>query len=223
MSDLSSPASRMRHCLLQPSAAIKILLKSSTDQNADPERLLQIRDIALKAVEDLEIDLKDITKFLLLEYNKINAELGHISLHDAIIEAITEDPLTAPSLERVQISDPLGLAIRSDARLLNYVLNALIKNALEFSSATVSVDVRDDGPHAIVTIVDKGIGIEDDILEKLGTPFIVKNASKTSRATRMGVGLATAVRSLQYLKGHLDLRRNGEDGTIATLALPTHR
>ncbi|MEM9233120.1 MAG: HAMP domain-containing sensor histidine kinase [Pseudomonadota bacterium] len=223
MSDVTCNTSRLRHSLLQPTAAIRIILAGCSDANVSRQSIEDACAVASRAATELEGELRALTDFLLLEYGTQKDDFGTVSLQDAIIEAVTENPVMAPLLERVDISDPFRVMVRTEADWLQKALAALIKNALEFSEGPIEVKVSEDGPLAVISITDQGIGIDPEILRLVGEPFIVKHATASHRVNRMGLGLAVTSRIAKRLQGHLDIHPHPEGGTEAVFSLPLRR
>ncbi len=74
--------------------------------------------------------------------------------------------------------------VRADRMLLEMVLSNLIDNALKYSSEAVTLRIEPDR----VAVIDRGIGIEAEELQKVTKKFY--RASKLSWDNSMGLGLA---------------------------------
>jgi signal transduction histidine kinase len=68
-------------------------------------------------------------------------------------------------------------------------------------------------------IVDRGIGMTADELERAFTPFWRADGSRTRRTGGVGLGLALARRIARAHGGDVTLRSRPGEGTVAELAL----
>jgi two-component system sensor histidine kinase RegB len=95
---------------------------------------------------------------------------------------------------------------------------ALIKNSLEASPATstVVVTIARDGSGLAITIEDRGAGIPDDVLARVGEPFFT-----TKQPGRgMGLGVFLARTFVESRGGALVIESSPGVGTRAIVRLP---
>lgn len=216
----SCPTSRMRHSLLQPTAAIQLILDSARREGTPPEIQSEAMRTAAKAAGELESELRLLTTFLLLEHGIQSPELSDTSLHDLTTEAMSEDPIIHSEMSRVHQTIPTHMTIQTDSTLLRNAVHALVLNAVEFSKGDITISASELGPQIIIEIRDHGIGISDNAIQKIGAPFFVENAVKTNRPSRLGLGLSIASKSIRKLSGHLHLQKDSPCGTTASIFLP---
>ena len=108
--------------------------------------------------------------------------------------------------------DEVGV-ISVDAQLLEHILSNLISNAIKYSADGGKVDVllgREDNMFK-VEVVDHGIGIPPDELEKIGTPFY--RAGNTGSVSGTGLGLVIASRAAERHGGDLTIESELGRGT----------
>lgn len=99
---------------------------------------------------------------------------------------------------------------QADRMLLEMVLTNLIDNALKYSSDTVIVRVDSDR----ISVIDRGIGIEPDDLEKVTKKFF--RASRLNWDNSMGLGLAIVGFALKRHGSELEIAsRVGEGSTFS--------
>jgi two-component system, NtrC family, sensor histidine kinase HydH len=100
-------------------------------------------------------------------------------------------------------------------RLKQTLLNVLA-NAIEASDPEecVIVRVHCDKREAVVEITDCGRGIEDELQEKVFTPFF------TTKNKGTGLGLAIVKKTIEAHGGSVSFRRNPERGVTFALRLP---
>jgi signal transduction histidine kinase len=116
--------------------------------------------------------------------------------------------------------DDDAVSLFADHEMLATVLIDLIDNALKYSrkDQPVDVDVGRDCRCVVVKVRDRGIGIPQAELHKIGRRFF--RASNTTAGTGTGLGLYTSRKLLAYHDGTLQLLANEDRGITAIVRLP---
>lgn len=112
-------------------------------------------------------------------------------------------------------------AVRGDAFLLRQALGNLVENAIDFSprGAHVVLDVRSDGDHVVVEVLDRGPGIPDYARPRIFERFYsLPRPGGGSRSSGIGLSLVVEVAALHGGSTTLLPREGG--GTVARLVLP---
>jgi two-component system sensor histidine kinase KdpD len=100
----------------------------------------------------------------------------------------------------------------ADSGGLQQVLGHLVDNAIKYSPGgePVSIRVATAGPWVSVDVVDRGVGIPNDV--NVFAPF--QQADPASDATTgVGLGLHIARRVVEAMGGSLSVRRNSHGGS----------
>ncbi len=109
---------------------------------------------------------------------------------------------------------------RGDEGLLRHILQNLLSNAVKYSSPgkTVGLAVRRDGPDAIFTVRDEGIGIPAEDLKRVFTAF--HRGRNVGPLPGSGLGLVIVKRCVELHAGsiHLDSTEGAE--TRVTVRVP---
>ena len=97
---------------------------------------------------------------------------------------------------------PRTFHVDGDPTRLAQVIANLLNNAAKFtpSNGRIELSMRAEGPRAVISVRDNGIGIPPADLSRIFEMFVQLDASKTQAAAGLGLGLALA-RSLVALHG----------------------
>jgi signal transduction histidine kinase len=114
-------------------------------------------------------------------------------------------------------------SIVADRRAFKQIVLNLIGNAVKFtpSGGTVTVRLSSSGDDVLMQVIDTGVGISAENLEKLGTPFF-RVENNPHQASTDGTGLGVALtKSLIELHGwRLGFASELGRGTTATITMP---
>jgi len=107
-----------------------------------------------------------------------------------------------------------------DSEHLSQLLHILLGNAVKFTdngeiSLNVSVEQHDDkSAHIHFSVKDSGIGIPDEMLERIFDPFIQVDGSITRKFGGTGLGLSIAQQIAQLLGGRIWVASTLGEGSI---------
>lgn len=185
------------------------------------ERRSQIDEALLSAVNELDVDLRGIIDFLMLEFGGVIEAPQAKDISALVEQMVAGDPSSPSGWERLELSVSAATPMEVDPLLLRAAVLPLLHNAVEFSDGPVRVEIDASGPSARINITDQGPGIAGDILENLGTPFRTHPIEGAQRVSRLGLGLACATRAAEMMGADLSLTtHDGEGaGTRATVTL----
>ena len=205
------------HELRTPLARIRVALELAAE---DP---VAAKDVLADVGTDLdEIDqlIADILTTARLDSDRPNLARSPIGVAELAEHAVARVEARHPGrkLER-QIADS-DRAIECDPVLLRRALDNLLDNAAKYSDAPVRLQVVPNGTSVTFSVVDKGIGMSVDDLERAGTPFWRSDLSRNRKTGGVGLGLALARRIARAHGGDVVLASKIGQGTTARLEIP---
>jgi signal transduction histidine kinase len=112
-----------------------------------------------------------------------------------------------------------GIKFQTEWTLLNAILQNLIENAIKYSrrhSPHVEVRVQRENGHVVVEVEDNGQGIAHEHQARIFEMFF----RATPNASGRGLGLYILKRSVDKLKGTIDIRSEIGQGSTFTVKLP---
>jgi two-component system sensor histidine kinase/response regulator len=148
---------------------------------------------------------------------------------DLQLEPVDLNELVRMSAEAAQVKTvPRGIRIRSkgagvvvgDARYLRFVLDALVDNAVRFSSdgCEVGVEISVGRDETQLRVTDHGKGISPDVLPRLFDEL--EDADLIHHADGQKLSLAISRAIIRRHGGEIDVRSSPESGTTFTVRLP---
>ncbi|GAB2518363.1 hybrid sensor histidine kinase/response regulator [Lysobacter humi (ex Lee et al. 2017)] len=192
----------LAHELRNPLAPISTaahLLASATEQ-AQLQRIADIIGRQASHLTHLVDDLLDVSR---VTRGLIQLERETLDLADAVEAAVEQTrPLVVARAHALQVRVPRGTYVDGDRTRLVQVLANLLNNAAKYTpqGGRIEVDLEVDGPHAVVTVRDDGLGIDAALLPHIFDLF--SQAERTPDRSQGGLGLGLAlVKSLVALHG----------------------
>lgn len=187
--------------------------------------------LATEEVDSMLVDIADESNRLLsiIENLLLLTRLGSGSrpdLEPQLIARVTRNSVDAfqqhhPN-RQISLSAEAGkMVVEADRGHLEMLLDNLLTNAAKYSPATSTIEVvvAADQHEASVTVLDRGIGIDDAEEARLFTAFYRTDSAK-KRANGLGIGLAVCQRIVDSLGGRIWARSREGGGTEAGFALP---
>lgn len=215
---------RLDHEIKNPLTGLRAALVNLQEAKAADERW-QAQQNAGKAVERLTRLLTDLRKLADLDERPI--ERYSVDVPD-LLEDVVEATRAIPAYEGRNISllipkvpSPFPMIIGDRDLLLLAVYN-LVENALKFTSANDSVEVRamEDGKAIVIEVADSGAGIASEDLSKIFEELYRGTNARSTEGS--GLGLALVHRIAVLHGGGVGVRssQNEPRGTVFTMRLP---
>ncbi|WP_054967833.1 PAS domain-containing protein [Alicyclobacillus ferrooxydans] len=106
--------------------------------------------------------------------------------------------------------------VNCEPNQLKQVLVNVVKNAIEAmtNGGTITLRTEQTGEFAEIQVVDQGVGISQDTINRLGEPFY------TTKDGGTGLGLMVSQKIIQAHRGRIDISSEVGVGTTVTIILP---
>lgn len=220
----------MSHEIRTPMTAIlgfADLLAVEVTENGKTERCLEYVKTIKRNGEHLLSIINDILDISKIEANKVELEKISTNLHDIIDEVIKLMQIKASDRGidiQLNIQPTIPTTIDSDPTRIRQILLNLLDNAVKFTrKGNVSLDVTlaTQPIHQIVFVIrDTGIGMTNEQVSRLFTPFYQADATMTRRFGGSGLGLQISKRLALMLGGDLTVKSTHGVGSEFTFRLP---
>jgi signal transduction histidine kinase len=114
--------------------------------------------------------------------------------------------------------------VMADGDGLQAVFSNLLSNAIRYtpSGGRVEVDCGIDDDYVWFSVADTGIGIPDDVRQRIFERFYRAPDAKQAEPRGLGLGLSIALRLVQAHAGLLDVESTLGEGSVFRVRLPRH-
>ncbi len=219
------------HELRTPVNGVLGLTKNLMDTEVTKEQM-QSLEIIEKCCQNMMKIINNLLDFSKLEAGKFTIEEREFSFRSFMdktvatnLPAINEKGLHL----KVSISQDIPDKLIGDELRLTQILNNLLSNAIKFTEVgQISVEVvktlqTDDEIEIFFVVIDSGIGIADDEMDKLFKSFSQVDASITRRFGGTGLGLSIVKELVELMNGSIDVKsEKGKGSTFSfTVRLKT--
>ncbi len=194
------------------------LLKDSSlnvEQHEYLDSILSSGNSLLRIINDI-LDFSKIESGKIeIEYIPFQIRSFRTELTSLFLSEIQEKHLTLEFFFDANIPEEVLL----DSTRLRQVLINLVGNSIKFSKTagkiSVSVSVIENFPLKILfSVKDNGIGISQDKITKLFSPFEQLDRSKTRKFGGTGLGLAISKRLVELMKGEFKVKSIENEETV---------
>ncbi|MBV6450127.1 MAG: Adaptive-response sensory-kinase SasA [Anaerolineales bacterium] len=215
---------RLDHEIKNPLTGLRAALVNLQEAQAADERW-QAGQNAGKAVERLTRLLTDLRKLADLDERPIERYAVSVpELLDDVVEAARSIPAYEGrniSLLIPKIPSPFPM-ITGDRDLLVLAVYNLVENALKFTSANDSVEVRalEDGRSVVIEVADSGVGIPSEDLSKIFEELYRGSNARSTEGSGLGLALVNRIAILHGGGVGVRSSQNEPRGTVITLRLP---
>jgi two-component system, sensor histidine kinase LadS len=199
----------MSHEIRTPLTAIIGYGESLLDDSLNDEEKRESSEVVVRSGQHLLQLINDILDHSKIDADKLETEIITVNLLSLLDEIKTYFKSRAAEKNvyfTVQYDFPLPEKIQTDPTRLKQVLINLCANALKFTDkGGVSLAVRCDRNNEKLTIkvVDTGIGVKQEQLDKLFDPFAQASPSIARQYGGTGLGLSISLRLTEMLGGSI--------------------
>lgn len=142
-----------------------------------------------------------------------------VNLGELIREVIT-DLRDKREYREVSLSiDEKWPDIQADWTLMYQIFMNLLENAIKYGGKNIEVGWRRDGEHYRIWVKDDGIGIEDDIKDRIFDLF-TRSPRISSDIQGAGIGLAIVKKAIEHIGGRIELSSQVDNGSTFNVMLP---
>ena len=219
------------HELKTPITSIKMaaqlldraVIQRQSSFRADETSIRRWRDQLLLGIERLETLVAELLDASRIQQGRLELRpepMDLVELARAVLERFEQAP-ERTAFHRLTFEAPDRVEGVWDVSGIDQVLTNLVSNALKYSpdGGDVAVAIRPDGNDVVLHVSDTGIGVSDEQLGELFSPF-VRGVDPYRGIGGTGLGLYIAKRIVEQHHGTIMMKSVPSIGTTVTVTLP---
>ena len=223
--------SNMSHDIRTPMNAIIGFTTLAVSNIDDKNKVRDYLGKILSSSNHLLSLINDILDMSRIESGKIHLEETEVSLSEVLhdLKTIVSGQIHAKQLELyMDAMDVTNEDVYCDKTRLNQVLLNLLSNAVKFTPAGGTVSVRIRQCHGTqkgselyeIRVKDNGIGMSQEFVQKIFSPFERERTSTVSRTQGTGLGMAITKNIVDMMGGTIEVQTEQDKGTEFIVRLP---
>jgi signal transduction histidine kinase len=211
------------HELRTPLTVIKGTLEVLIRKPRNQEEYLEKINFCVSEVNRLNHLVDELLLLARFENQNQSLKIESVCLNATILDAISRYSSKIQD-KKINISTQFvkEYYVKSDAYLLSIIINNLVSNALKYSSknTTLNIVLTDENEVIVCQIIDSGIGIPEEDLQKIFNQFYRSKSIEHSGIKGTGLGLSIVKRLCTLL--HIDIKiiSKVNIGTTVFLSFP---
>ena len=181
-------------------------------------------DISLKQAQRLNRLVEDLLVISKVELGEIKLNFEEVSVRDIFVSAM---PLleAKAGLKKINIQNNLQENlphIWADRDRLTQIMVNVLDNAVKFTpeDGSIFIDAGQKNNHVVVTIIDTGIGIPKEEVQRLGERFYRVDRSRSRDLGGTGLGLSIVKHLMIVHGGRMEIESQLGRGTKVSLFFP---
>ena len=211
------------HELKTPVGAIRILAEAVEEASDDPEAVRRFAGRMQQESERLATLVQQV-----IELSRLQSS-DPADAHDEVaVDAVVTEAVDAAALDAEQrgitvvTSGERGVRLRGDTRLVTAAVSNLVSNAVAYSDegTTVLVETRTENRTVEISVVDRGIGIPPDEVDRIFERFYRVDPARHRSTGGTGLGLSIVKHAAATLGGDVRVTSVEGEGSTFTLVLP---
>ena len=208
LDSLGGLAAAAAHSLGTPLATILVVAKELKKELGDRSKHSKDLDLLVSQSKRCSDILRRISRKEIEDDQFINI----VKVEDLLEEIIISFKETSNvKIDLISNEDSNKINIKREPELV-YGLRNFIGNAVKFSKSRVKIFLRSNEKTIEIKINDDGPGIPEDIIEKIGEPYIKSKSKELSSSSGLGLGTFLGKTLLERKNAKLVFRRNEELG-----------
>jgi two-component system sensor histidine kinase RegB len=208
LESLGGQAAAAAHSLGTPLATISVVAKELKKEIGNNKEISKDVDLLISQTKRCSEILKQISKKQIEE----DSFLSSIRIEDLLEEIINSFKETSSKqIELFTDEDQNKINIQRTPEII-YGLRNFIGNAIKFSKSKVQINLKSNDKIIEIKIYDDGPGIPEDIINKIGEPYIKSKSKELSSNSGLGLGTFLGKTLLERQGAILKFKRNSKLG-----------
>ena len=177
-----------------------------------------------RSKDHLDALVSDVLNFAKQGSGKVEYTIEPVDVHSTLqgVLEMVAPQLSAKELRVAPFTTPRGLTAMADGDKMRQILINLLGNALKFTppAGTLSLSINATKTEVAISVIDTGIGIPEDQVDKIFEPFVQAGSALDKKDQGVGLGLAISRQLARAMRGDLRVVSTVGKGSTFTLTLP---
>jgi PAS domain S-box-containing protein len=191
------------------------------DKVDDPQRREEIQARIQEQTDSITRLIEVLTTMTRLDYG-VSEEMAPVNINNIVRATFSRmrSSMDERSLRgRFEDTEHVAL-VMGDAGDLTLALSCLLENAIRYTppGGEIRVSTERDGDDQVITIADTGIGMTQDVAERIFERFYRADSARTTRG--FGLGLSIARTIIEYHGGSIQVKSAPDSGSTFHIRLP---
>jgi signal transduction histidine kinase len=201
------------HELKTPIASVKLYLETLLKRDLDKEQQHTILKNSINDTNRLRVLVDNLLLSAQLETNHYEPLMTQINLSELINKIIDKYAEPRNLQERIIKNIEQQVFITGDEFAIETIVINLLTNAEKYSDNNITILLKSDNKHIILSVLDLGIGISDDDKVKLFDKFYRVGEEQTRKTKGTGLGLFIVKKLVKINHATIDVKNNHPSGT----------
>ena len=198
------------------------MLQEEFEELSDEERREMVAQIINSSNLAVSL-LNQLLDWITLQTGKMPFQPEHQNLSGTVEDIAGLFKSLADSKDiRIETCIPDNLQVYADRNMLQSILRNLVSNALKFTGrdGKITITATDKDDHAEISIIDNGVGMDQDTLVKILAKEKTVTTKGTGKESGSGLGLVMTKEMINRHGGALTGNSKIKRGTSFTFTLP---
>ena len=208
-------AAGVAHEVRNPLTVIKGFIQLFQINKEDQEKYF---DLMLSEIERIEAILQEFLS--IAKTDEINTEKKNIYQIFKNVVSLINTKAIMTNIQVELYTDSKDIIIECSENQLKQVFINILQNSIEAmpDGGRISIHIKEIGKDGIIiSVIDKGIGIPEERIKRLGEPFYSTKEKGT------GIGLMLSYKIIESHQGNISIMSEVGVGTTVTIYLPKFR
>ena len=216
----------MTHEFKTPISTVSLACEALQDEEINKNERIRERYLNIIKVENkrLAVQVEKVLQMATLDKGEFNLKISEVNVNQVIEDAVANIYMQVEkkggSVEKVlEAEQPM---IQADELHLSNIIRNLLDNANKYSPVEPKITVRtEDKPNGIsIKIIDKGIGLAKESLNKIFDKFYRVPTGNVHDFKGFGLGLAYVKTMVEAHGGSIDVKSELNKGSMFELFFP---
>lgn len=190
------------------------------------EEIFEFLKLVKQRTDSTQELLEDLLAWANNQFHEVTANLEKLKLTDIVRLVFNSVRSNAENKGIALVSQvPDMVYVHADKNMAKTILRNLVMNSIKFSDTggEVTVQAKETGDHVYISVVDEGVGMEEEVLEKVLNKKSTYTTPGTNGEKGSGLGLDLCIDFVEMHGGSIGAESEPGKGSTFTLTLPRFR